>query len=952
MRKSILLATALLLTASGWANIPTIFWASDPIKPNETIMAQGDGLDGDTKLEIIKIDNKEITGAPTIKEFKFKGKAQSVSSLQPSAQTGKYVVPADWDLALYAIRPANKSGKGKETILNMPTTWWIQGDNVQFSTPDSHFSVFGKCLSYGDAQVYLEDANGKFAKAAIKDQDMWHIDVDLAGHAKGNYKVYVHNGLGGDYGWCEAGTIEIKEQEAWSTTVFNVVDYGAKPSTNPNRSILDETNDSPAFQRALDAAGAAGGGVVFVPMGCYRLVEELYVPKYVTIQGESMVSTNLGWVDREDALIGLINGTSNFAVKDISIFVQNYWSVIRGDHGHTPGSGNIFVERVTIRANRQLGIMNRIYPDDWVERQNTRQWNIALREAPLNFGGENIKIIDCDVIGSHNSIILDKASGIVANTKLYCPQTFQNSQYWIRGCSNLILVNNDIYGGGCMGNHNTSRGKHGTDSWEGYVNLVSENVYFAHNYQHDNWKWDREMMTLDSHGYTGPYVGPVAEGKGNTLVFPDVFPVLSVAGELTSVSGGPIYSQKKLTPGKEYKIIVRIESKEAAMDWDRSFVNFYDGDEAIEAEEPEISQRTGDSRYTSHGKVSGARIRGTKGFEIKEFRIADSWKDLQDNSKSKILFGKQTLNGKDTPTKETEVVYDFDADGNLYTMVTVVAKDAMTTGFVELMMDGNKPAISLGISRLGGNKVDFSTPAYQQGNQNTTNINLFKGAMVYVLEGKGCGQYRRILDGDGNTLTLDKPWDVELDETSVISLHRTHIHQIFTNNRFEDGGGAMLLYSGSIENIMANNTSVRTSGYAVTGLVASVSMYCQFLDNVIESGAGFGGPPFNLRGGRISVEPYRPVGYLSGFQAMGMVLRNNKLENMATVGIHGPVQNVLVESNTIANTQVGVIVDSEGMGSFEKSWCWPEDVLVRGNIFQNVETKLEADKEATVIMVE
>ena len=72
---------------------------------------------------------------------------------------------------------------------------------------------------------------------------------------------------------------------------------------------------------------------------------------------------------------------------------------------------------------------------------------------------------------------------------------------------------------------------------------------------------------------------------------------------------------------------------------------------------------------------------------------------------------------------------------------------------------------------------------------------------------------------------------------------------------------------------------------------------------------------------------------------------------MTSIGISGPVQNVLIEKNSIANTQDGVLIDSEGMGSFVKGWSWPEEVLLRKNKFKNVKKQVKADKEATVVIL-
>jgi hypothetical protein len=59
--------------------------------------------------------------------------------------------------------------------------------------------------------------------------------------------------------------------------LFSVRDFGAKGD--------GKTDDTTAFQKALDAAGQAGGGVVFAPRGNYFFAGHLDVPRAVTLKG-------------------------------------------------------------------------------------------------------------------------------------------------------------------------------------------------------------------------------------------------------------------------------------------------------------------------------------------------------------------------------------------------------------------------------------------------------------------------------------------------------------------------------------------------------------------------------------------------------------------------------------------------------------------------------------------
>ena len=68
--------------------------------------------------------------------------------------------------------------------------------------------------------------------------------------------------------------------------LYSVTDFGAKGD--------GKTDDTKAFQSALDAAGKAGGGVVYAPRGNYFFSGHLKVPAAVTLKGvwESVPSHN------------------------------------------------------------------------------------------------------------------------------------------------------------------------------------------------------------------------------------------------------------------------------------------------------------------------------------------------------------------------------------------------------------------------------------------------------------------------------------------------------------------------------------------------------------------------------------------------------------------------------------------------------------------------------------
>jgi hypothetical protein len=72
--------------------------------------------------------------------------------------------------------------------------------------------------------------------------------------------------------WCgwQAGAAGLPD-------VYSVKDFGARGDGT--------TDDTAAFQKALDAAGKAGGGVVYAPVGRYLFAGNLKVPPAVTLKG-------------------------------------------------------------------------------------------------------------------------------------------------------------------------------------------------------------------------------------------------------------------------------------------------------------------------------------------------------------------------------------------------------------------------------------------------------------------------------------------------------------------------------------------------------------------------------------------------------------------------------------------------------------------------------------------
>jgi len=101
----------------------------------------------------------------------------------------------------------------------------------------------------------------------------------------GRYTVYVHNGIGGALGWAKAGGLEVLAGPAPKAKVFDARKYGATGD-----GLADDLG---ALDRAGKAAAEAGGGVVCLPPGTYRLTATLEVPAGVKLRGSGRENTLL-----------------------------------------------------------------------------------------------------------------------------------------------------------------------------------------------------------------------------------------------------------------------------------------------------------------------------------------------------------------------------------------------------------------------------------------------------------------------------------------------------------------------------------------------------------------------------------------------------------------------------------------------------------------------------------
>ena len=80
---------------------PLVFWASDPVGPNETVLLQGDGFGSAAVVEVTRLEDGKPTAAAATNDS---NSWTRVPVLQASDCSLKFALPADWKMGVFACR--------------------------------------------------------------------------------------------------------------------------------------------------------------------------------------------------------------------------------------------------------------------------------------------------------------------------------------------------------------------------------------------------------------------------------------------------------------------------------------------------------------------------------------------------------------------------------------------------------------------------------------------------------------------------------------------------------------------------------------------------------------------------------------------------------------------------------------------------------------------------------
>lgn len=278
---------------------PFILKMSDAIKYDELISVTGEGFSENVEVKAYKFEGNENTPAePPENAFNL----EVVQRDELNSQFLTVKMPKTTPAGLYSIWVKNEYGWSKPYTLNESRINFISEYEVR---PGMSIQISGRNLDLRQINfenhstaIRLKDENGNTYVQEVTKVTPYSVTFCVNNSTPlGTYEVEVTNNGGLSWTGTESGqTLTVLEPcddpiglgLSWVADFkwdkrFNVLDYGAN-----NR---DKQNDFEAFEKAINAAHDAGGGVVYIPDGTYYYDKTLPLYAGVVLLGQSTDGT-------------------------------------------------------------------------------------------------------------------------------------------------------------------------------------------------------------------------------------------------------------------------------------------------------------------------------------------------------------------------------------------------------------------------------------------------------------------------------------------------------------------------------------------------------------------------------------------------------------------------------------------------------------------------------------
>lgn len=253
-------------TGTAAADAPQIGTITEQAGPNDSVSIYGTGFSG-AKVFAYGL----VKGVGTTKQ------------LTTTVQRDDFmnaVIDASFDYGMYIIWVQGKNGKiGAPVRINAPELSWVSADKASENT---EIRVYGKFLTTNNADgkdaksyVYLTKGDVRY-KVTVTEATPYRLKIKLpSGLSDGEtYKIWVHNGHGGSYGWSNSLEIQYKSgaENFWT---------GKKHTVKVTNGMATDSDISNAINQA------SNGDTVYFPAGTYVVNDQIKIRKSIKLEGES-----------------------------------------------------------------------------------------------------------------------------------------------------------------------------------------------------------------------------------------------------------------------------------------------------------------------------------------------------------------------------------------------------------------------------------------------------------------------------------------------------------------------------------------------------------------------------------------------------------------------------------------------------------------------------------------
>ncbi|AXY72810.1 hypothetical protein D3H65_01985 [Paraflavitalea soli] len=252
-----------------------------------------------------------------------------------------------------------------------------------------------------------------------------------------------------------------------------------------------------------------------------------------------------------------------------------------------------------------------------------------------------------------------------------------------------------------------------------------------------------------------------------------------------------------------------------------------------------------------------------------------------------------------------------------------------------MTLDGGSGAYAGKISGIRNNTLALPPNAatYQW------SANKWVGGGLFILSGKGAGQYRRILRHTLDSITVDLPFLVDPDTSSIISITTVRKNLYYVNNEIFDGG-AYQLYGSAQGAVLAGLKMTRCSGIVSRGSFLyhgkQPNWYVDIVDCELREGNyshWFGTGDRHSGNQSITL-----IGNGGSGMNIGTLVRRNKLYDFSYIrtspGVEpGAIADVIIENNNITTAHTAIQIGGAGNST--------SNVLIHNNHYSDIEKAVE-----------